>query len=418
MPVGGGKGGRVLRNKTIVCLSVSLYDTPAPTAAHYLMREFARSNQVLFVERSLPWKELLALRRDGAIANRLWRKVHRNPRLRREGDLWVLTPPPVLPVGSLSHGGLYAAATRANAAVLRASILSALAAMRLPLDVLWVGNDLAAGAALAGTLGEGACVYHCFDEPEPRRSTERRTPVLERKLARRTHIIFASSPELARDKRNLGVPVVCLPAGVDHERYASALAPEVLPPWSLGALPRPVLAYAGPLGEDIDFKLLETVALCFAEGSLVLIGPSAGISRERLRILETLPNITYLASAADLPIALKAVDVGLIPLRPTAARRSSWLAKANEFLALGKPVVAVACGERSAPVRAHAAVRVAATAEGFCRAIREAAADQGPGAALARSRMAARSSWRQRATDASGVLERILERQPEATSRR
>lgn len=398
----------MLKDRTLVCLSISPFETPLPTSAHCLMAEFARNNRVLFVERSLSWKDLVAVRREGPMIDRISRTVGRNPRLWLHGEICVLTPPPLIPINALPEGGLYAAATQANGAVLRASVLSALAQMDVRADVLWVGFDLPAGAALAGTLGETVCAYHCFDEVRGWPYLARHGPALERKLSKRADVVFATSPALARGKRHLGVPVVYLPNGVDHDRFARALAPEVRPPRCLQGLPRPILAYVGNLEERVDYRLLERIAMTFSHGSLVLIGPSEGPEREQVRILETLPNVSYLGPVGpdDLPAHLKAIDVGLIPFRKTVATRHIYPLKANEYLAVGKPVVATDfadLGDLCPPVR------VASGADAFCFAIRAALAEDSPGAALARSRFAAQNSWRHRAEHASAVLEGLLE---------
>ncbi|MBU6430746.1 MAG: glycosyltransferase, partial [Cyanobacteria bacterium REEB65] len=325
------------------------------------------------------------------MVDRLTRSLGRNPRLQRDDSITILTPPPALPINALPEGGLYQAAMRANAAVLKASVLAALAQQRTPADILWVGFDLPAGAALAGGLGEGACAYHCFDEVRGWPYLARHGPALERRLASKAHVLFATSRALVRAKADLGVPIEYLPNGVDHRLFASALASPTGPPPVMRNLPPPVLGCVGNFDERVDFRLLEQVAWKFAAGTLVLIGPAEGSSRERLRILETLPNVRYLGPVdqRDLPGYLHALDIGLIPYRKTLATRHIYPLKANEYLAAGKPVIATDFADLS---DLSPPVRVAAGVDAFFAAIATALQDATAQAARDRSRYAAQNS--------------------------
>lgn len=404
----------MLRDEAIVCFSLTPWDSALQSSCHYLMREFARDNRVLFVDRALSLKDLVTVERDDRMRRRLARTTGSAPRLRRaadvDGDLWVMTPPPAISLNRLPAGRLYDLASRANAAVLRASVAHALESLRLNPTVSWVGFDLPAGTALARQLRERVLVYHCYDEVTGWPYLARHGRHLEERLIAQADVVFATSPALLRQKWDLAeflgsnASLSYLPNGVDHQHFARSLLPEtpVLP--ALAGQPRPIAGYLGNIEDRMDFVLLETVAESMPEGTLVIAGPAEGRYRGRLRILETLPNVKVLGPVppSQAPQILKAFDVALIPFRRTIATAHMYPLKANEYLAAGKPVVATDFADLS-DLAPH--VQVARSADEFVRLVLLAAADRAPGAALARSRFAAANSWRRRAEQASAVIQ-------------
>ncbi len=406
----------MLRDEEIVCLSLTPWESNLQSSCHYLMREFARANRVLFVDRALSLRDLVTVERDDRMRSRLSRTTGASPRLRREtgidGDLWVMTPPPAINLNQLPEGSLYNLASLANGALLKSAMAHVLGHLGMRPTVVWVGFDLPAGSALAGQLGERVLVYHCYDEITGWPYLARHGRHLEESLIHRSDVVFATSPALLHAKWDLAdfigsrAKVSYLPNGVDHLHFARALLPETAVPPELADLPHPIAGYLGNIEDRIDFGLLEAVAEAIPDGTLVVAGPAEGRYKGRLRILETLPNVKVLGpvNPAHVPRVLKAFDVALIPFRHTVATAHMYPLKANEYLAAGKPVVATDFADLSdlAPY-----VRVAHDATEFIALLLAAAQDKGPGTALARSRFAAGNSWRRRAEQASAVIQGV-----------
>jgi len=406
----------LLQDETLVCLSSSPWDTGLPSACHYLMQEFARAgNRVLFVDRALSVKDLVVVEReaDEWLRARIARTAGTVPRLRRVGELYALTPPPVLSIGMLPPGLIHDTVNRLNAALLRRCVSEALRDLGWHADIVWAGLDLPGANALAGRLGERLLVYHCFAEPPGLGCEARQGTRQESRLISRADVVFATSSALLRHKRSLaaeigsGVVVAYLPDGVDHCRLARALAPDTPVPAALAGLPHPVAGYLGTIEDRLDFHLLETAAGALSEGTLVVAGPASGRQAERLRILATLPNVVILGPVdpAAAPGVLKAFDIGLVPFSKTVAASFAYPLEVNEYLAAGLPVVASDFADLG-DMAPH--VRVAASSQAFAAALRDAATPSGPGKRLERSRFAAGNSWRRRAEAASEVLQTMV----------
>jgi teichuronic acid biosynthesis glycosyltransferase TuaH len=91
----------------------------------------------------------------------------------------------------------------------------------------------------------------------------------------------------------------------------------------------------------LDGGLVEKVAVSHPEWQIVLIGEADhSFPKERL---ETLPNVTFLGSKTpqQIPAYLEAMDVLINPQLLNEVTIGNYPRKIDEYLAMGKPVVAV-----------------------------------------------------------------------------
>lgn len=335
----------MLAGETIVCLSITPWETHLPSSGHYLMREFARKNRVLFVDRPLSVKDLWTHRRNPEMAARAARTLGRAPALRSWGleglDGWVLTPPATLPINGLTAGALYEAGFAANTWLLRHAVRQAMAHLGMHAPILWISFELPMGAALRGSLGEKLSAYHCFDEVQAEPYLARHGPALEARLMREADHIFASSRKLAADRAQMRADVRFVPNGVDFATFHRATDPALALPEELHAIPSPRIGYLGNLEARLDYGLIEHLALARPDWSFVLVGPSEGYWLEKIAILTRLPNVKWLGKQdpARVPAFLKGFDAGMIPFVRSPQTAAIYPLKLNEYLAAGKPVV-------------------------------------------------------------------------------
>ena len=141
----------MIRHQDIVCVSSLDWDVPW-TSKQQIMHRLAAGNRILYVEEPVT---MLAPFRVSARWTR-WRAVV--PRLRQaEKNLWVLTPPPMLPFGNLRPS-----VNRVNQAVLARYIRRAIRRLGLRDYLLW--SYLPTAVDLVDRLEPRALVYHCVDE--------------------------------------------------------------------------------------------------------------------------------------------------------------------------------------------------------------------------------------------------------------
>lgn len=392
----------MLSGEAIICLSITPWESELPSTGHHLMRELARRNRVLFVDRPLTWKDL-GHRPATPEAWARWRRtLGLAPRLRRGSDpavdLWVLTPPPMSP--NALPAALYDPLMDHAARGVRAAIRQAMRALGLRRPLLHINFELALGPRLMGTLGESFSVYHCFDEVSCAAHLARHGPAQERQLLHRADLVLATSPQLLTRCRELRPDTGYLPNGVEHAHYARTDVP--VPP-ELAGLPRPVIGYLGNLEARFDYELVTRLARAHPGWSLVLVGPVQPEWRPAVQSLAALPNVHLLGprAAAEAPGLLQGMDVAMIPFVATALTRAIYPLKLNEYLAAGRPVVLTPF----APLDDFAGtVEVAAGAEAFGQAIARALATDSPARRAARVELARRHDWSTRAAAYSELV--------------
>jgi glycosyltransferase involved in cell wall biosynthesis len=402
----------MLRDHDLICLSITPWETHLPSSGHYLMREFAKTNRVLFVDHPLTLKDCLTGRSDPGWEERLKRTFGRSPALRSLSDpersLWVLTPPPIIPNGLPRPW--YDLGLAVSARRVRHAIRAACRELGFKRPIFWVSFDVPLGSELAGRLGERLVVYHCFDAIEGEPYIARHGERLEAALMRRSDVVFTTSEDLQARKGIAHENGHFVPNGVDFRHFARALDPRLRVPDDLARLPRPVLGYLGNLEARVDFALLEGVARARRDWSIALVGPVPPAYSERLRALAALPNVHALGprQASAAPAYLKGFDVAMIPFVKSPQTRAIYPLKLNEYLAAGRPVVMTPFTDLD---EFRTVCRVADGVTEWVGAIARALEEDGDEAKRERQAIARGHDWAERAERTGRILVASLIRQ-------
>jgi hypothetical protein len=224
---------------------------------------------------------------------------------------------------------------RANGALLRVQILSAMRRLGMRRPVSW--SFLPSAAPVVGRLGESLVVYHVVDEFSAFSDASVHVAELERRLLRRADLVIASSERLVAAKRAVNPRTVLVRHGVDHAHFARALEPTLPVPEPLRALPRPVIGFFGLLADWIDLPLVRRVADAYPRASVVLLGKVA----TSLAPLAGARNVHLFGRRpyAELPAWCHGFDVALTPFRRNELALAANPLKAREYVAAGLPNV-------------------------------------------------------------------------------
>jgi glycosyltransferase involved in cell wall biosynthesis len=397
-------GGRF----SIVCCSTQNWRSALPTNRHQIMLRAARAgHEVLFVETGdFLGTHLLRLVRSGfdrSLARRLLGTEEALPGVRVRKALNVLP-----------WGQKYRLANRANCAVTAFALRRDVRRLPVP-AVLWLYDPCAAG--LAGRLGEHAVAYDCVDDyPEQAGPNPRRRSFVARcdeEAARAADVAFATTPTLLGRllERN---PSSHLVPNVGDFAHFSPAADRALAEPDAAALPRPVVGFAGNFHPaKVDFDLLERVAEARPGWTILLVGPTRPGAGEALARLARRPNVRWLGPRAyeELPRALAAFDVAVIPYLANDYTRSCFPLKLYEYLAAGKPVVASGLPSLAGM---EPDVRLGDGPDAFVAAVEQALEDLGPESAARRAAVAAGHTWEERTSTLLRLVGQALEREEAA----
>jgi glycosyltransferase involved in cell wall biosynthesis len=263
-------------------------------------------------------------------------------------------------------------------------------------------------APLVGTLGERLSVYYCIDDysalPDVDEAAVR---ALDEETTRRADVVFVASDTLLAAKRRLNPNTHVSPHGVDLDHFARARDGRAVPPADVAGLPGPVIGFFGLIEKWIDLELVDYLAAERPGWSFVLIGrvavPPDQVPRR--------PNVHFLGVRPyeALPDYAARFDASIIPYRRNRQVLNANPLKLREYLAVGKPVVAVATPE----IEKYAdVVRVAHSREDFLAHLDAAVADRSPDEARRRVARVAPESWDARLRSVLDVVERQLQGGP------
>ena len=329
-----------LVGRDVVCISVMDWDHPFQSSRHHLMRELSARNRVLFVDASTNPVDAWRGRAESRFQRKLkaWQGQD-NPR-EVASNLWVWTPPPVLPMGQVKPTALFEPLYQLNQLALRAGLKRVAKQLSIREPILWISFDVLMSEGAIGALDEQLLVYHCTDEITALPGISPHAGRIERRLLDKADLTFTSSPALYEGKAPHAKHCVMVPNGVDFETFNQAVHPETVIPTDIARLPRPIIGFAGNLEERFDVALWTWLAKARPDWSFVAIGPIAASRQAEIAAIQ-LPNCHFLGlrPRSAMPGYVKAFDVATIPFVYTEQTRHIYPLKANEYLAAGKPVV-------------------------------------------------------------------------------
>ncbi|MGQ9556729.1 MAG: glycosyltransferase [Desulfurispora sp.] len=385
-----------ISGRAVVCISSIDWD-PLWTRKQQVMSRLPASCTILYVE---PPITLLSPLKDRALRRRWlsWRGQLR--RLPDRENIYLLTPPPVLPFGNK-----FRPVNRINQRWLLLFIRRAMRRLGLKQPLLWV--YLPGSVDLVDALPHELLIYDCVDEHSAYSGLINRRVVLEmeRELMGRCDLVFVTAPGLYEAKKDWARRIYYLPNAADVAHFSRAAAPDTPLTPEIKALPCPVLGFVGAIQDWIDLDLLARTARAYPQASLVLIGPvGAGVD---VGPLAALPNVHLLGRRDKevLPSYMKGFDVCLNPFKINELTDRVSPLKFYEYLATGKPVVSV----DMPGVRDFAGViEIAATPEEFVAAVGRALEQDTPQRRQQRRELARQHSWDSRVQFMVEKIEELL----------
>jgi glycosyltransferase involved in cell wall biosynthesis len=257
---------------------------------------------------------------------------------------------------------------------------------------------------LAGSFGEKLIVYYCIDDyaalPDVDSAEITR---MDERLTRRADQVFVASPSLLEAKKKLNPRTEHSPHGVDVKLFGQASDPSCAVAGAAAGLRHPIIGFFGLIEAWIDLDLIAYLAKCRPQWTFLMIGRVA----VNAACVKDLPNVVFTGPQPYGMLAQWAhsFDVAIIPYKLTRQVLNSNPLKLREYLATGKPVVAVPIPETS---RFADFVRIAGSPEEFLSAIEDALASDSPAEAQRRMAAVAGMSWEARVNEVLAVVESRL----------
>ena len=262
-------------------------------------------------------------------------------------------------------------------------------------------------ADILSRLNRKILVYDCNDYPMGFSGSLSIAEMYFRKTIKRADIAIAVSEKLLEDIRKYNASEShVIGNGVDYELFSRG---DTAVPEDIGAIPGPIVFYAGVVSDWFDFDLLEGMVRAVEEISVVIVGPviSPNVKMDVER-LSKLPRIHFLGIKphSELPSYIRASQLCMIPFKRTPLIERFSPNKMYEYLAAGRPVVTMDYTEEIR--RLQASIYVASTQEEFIDMIRKNL--KRPAYTTALQQIAQENSWKSKSEELVRLVKETLDR--------
>ncbi|GAB2560485.1 glycosyltransferase [Spirosoma aerophilum] len=393
----------MLKEQDIICVGLLNWENDYTKSTMELLTELAGNNRVLFINYACTYKDIwqhlrkkknIPLARVIGSADRLVRH-----QLSEGREVYVLIPPPMLPINQLNPGWLYSALLKWNTNRIRKSIRKAMQRLGIESPIVMNALHPTVGNGLVNKLSEKALVYYCYDAIEAESWSRQHGQTAELALLKRVDAVVTTSKGLYASKRQIQPSCYLVENGVNINLFKQANV-------FRGDRQSKTIGYIGSIDNRLDIDLLERCFQHFPDVRFLFVGrvPDPAISQRLSRYANVLQAGSQPPSS--IPKFVKQMDAGLIPFCLNEQTRAIYPLKINEYLAAGLPVVST----HFTDLRAfEPLVSVCDTADGFIDAIEIALQETDATLPMQRLAMAEGNSWENRGKQFATVLEQVLD---------
>ena len=301
--------------------------TADPTSKHHIMRRFARTNDVLWVEAAGMRAPNLTSAYD---RKRLLLKAKAILRKSRPVlDRVHAMTPPALPY---PHSPL---AQQANALLYQFTIGRELARLGMDREPI-LCSFVPQCAPYVRRIPRALTMYYCVDKWSAFAGFDARTMERgEQEMCEASDLVIASAEDLAERCRRYADNVHYVPHGVDFEHFAAALEPGPLPA-DLASIPEPRVGFFGLIHEWVDVALIGRLSEVLPYSFVVI-----GSAKTDMSPVEGRPNVHVLGRRpyAELPAYSRGFQASIVPFLMTELTHSVNPIKLREYAAAGLPIV-------------------------------------------------------------------------------
>lgn len=380
-----------MRDKDIIILTSQRYDLEIGVNARNIAKVFARHNRVLYVNPPLDIRTLLVSNYDLKFRRRLKALFLKEGELVQvEPNLWIYNPNIIcLSNNWLASPDTFRKLNRINNRLFSTSIKKAIRSLGFQDFILFNDSLMFLGLDQKELLQPDISIYYTKDYLVSTDYFKRHGTWAEPELMGKGDIVVANSAYLrdyglAHNEHSYDIGQGCVldlfdPSAVTHA------------PSDLAPIPGPVIGYVGNLTSGrLDINLLVSIAEKKPEWSLVLVGFEDDDFKKSK--LHHLPNVHFLGpkTPEQLPPYVYYFDVCLNPQVVNGMTIGNYPLKIDEYLAMGKPVVATRT-KGMALFEEH--VYLGSSAEDYIHLIQKALEEDSPSKAKIRIAFARSHTW-------------------------
>jgi len=324
----------------IIIIGQQPWDTEIGSNCKNIALELSKTNRVLYINSPLDRITFYRGKSDPKVQRRVNVIRHKEDGLIRiQDNLWNYYPDCfVESINFLSSTAIFSFINKFNNRRLAKSISKAIQNLDFKNIILFNDNEMFKGFYLQDFLKPALSIYYSRDYMLGVDYWKKHGQVLEPLLIGKSDMCFTNSEYLAEYCRNYNEQSFNVGQGCEIESFKN-VSNEQVP--ELAGLKRPLIGYVGALNSQrLDIAIIEHIAVTYPEYTIVLVGPEdETFLASRLHSFD---NVVFSGQRAvtELPGFINAFDICINPQLVNEITIGNYPRKIDEYLALGKPVIA------------------------------------------------------------------------------
>lgn len=330
-----------IRGRDIVIVGQQPWDVAIGSNCKNIAIELAKNNRVLYVNSAL---DRITLLRNGKEEKVIKRKEvikgNANGLIAISDGLWTLYPDVLIEsVNWIDNFKIFDFLNKRNNKLFAKSILKAISLLSFREVILFNDNDMFKSFYLQEFIEPALTIYYSRDFMLAVDYWKKHGEKIEPELIRKSDLCVANSTYLSDYCKQYNPNSYYIGQGCDLDIFSSSNELPLVA--AIESLSGPKIGYVGALQSiRLDIDLIAHLATEMPEWNIILVGPEDEVFQQSN--LHQIANIHFLGSQKpeDLPKYINSFDLCINPQLVNQVTIGNYPRKIDEYLAMGKPVVA------------------------------------------------------------------------------
>ena len=390
----------------IIIIGQQPWDTEIGSNCKNIALELSKTNRVLYINSPLDRITFYRGKDDPKVQKRINVIRHREEGLIKiQDNLWNYYPDCIVEsINFLNSTGIFSFINKFNNKRLAKSISKVIESLRFKNIILFNDNEMFKGFYLQEFLKPTLSIYYSRDYMLGVDYWKKHGQVLEPLLIGKSDLCFTNSEYLADYCRKYNEISYNVGQGCEIESFKNVSNDMI---GELAGLNKPLIGYVGALNSQrLDIAIIEHIAVSYPEYTIVLVGPED--ETFLASVLHRLNNVVFVGQRAvtDLPGFINAFDICINPQLVNEITIGNYPRKIDEYLALGKPVIAT----RTKTMEAfNTYVYLAENKEEYVQFVAQAIAEDSELKSSARKAFAETHTWENSVQEMKNRIAAVLE---------
>ncbi len=331
----------MITGRDIIVHGLQSLDSTIGSNCINIAHEFAKHNRVLYVNYPIDRLTLLRWGSNPLIKKRKEIIAGKQPDLVKVGEnMWNLNPKTTLEsISKITNRPIFTFLNKINNRRYAKQVKKAIDKLDFKNYIIFNDSDFYRAQYFKELLNPSISIYYTRDNMRATDFFKKNGAYFEDRLMEKSDLIVSNSMYLNDIAKVSNPNSVYVGQGCDVSLFDIDIISST--PDDIKLIPSPIVGYIGALKSSrLSVDIIEHIALSTPEWNIVLVGPEDEIfARSNLHNIK---NVHFLGSKdeSELPNYLNAFDVAINPQALNKLTIGNYPRKIDEYLAMGKPVVA------------------------------------------------------------------------------